>query len=54
MEEEDDRNLLSSLGVTSANPDDVERDVLAEVYVWFSCYFIVLFLICVYTLLSVI
>lgn len=30
MEEEDDRNLLSSLGVTSANPDDVERDVLAE------------------------
>ncbi|GLU03662.1 hypothetical protein SLE2022_208500 [Rubroshorea leprosula] len=31
MEEEDDRILLSSLGVTSANPEDIERDILAKV-----------------------
>lgn len=31
MEEEEDRILLSSLGVTSANPEDIERDVLAKV-----------------------
>ncbi|KAK5813409.1 DNA repair rhp26 [Gossypium arboreum] len=30
MEEEEDRILLSSLGVTSANPEDIERDVLAK------------------------
>ncbi|KAF5738958.1 DNA excision repair protein E [Tripterygium wilfordii] len=30
MEEEEDRALLTSLGITSANPDDIERDVLAE------------------------
>lgn len=29
MEEEEDRILLSSLGVTSANPEDIERDVIA-------------------------
>ncbi|KAJ4726908.1 Protein CHROMATIN REMODELING [Melia azedarach] len=29
MEEDEDRLLLSSLGVTSANPEDIERDVLA-------------------------
>ncbi|XP_059626044.1 protein CHROMATIN REMODELING 8 [Cornus florida] len=28
--EEEDRVLLSSLGVTSANPDDIERDILAK------------------------
>lgn len=30
-EEEEDRVLLSSLGVTSANPEDIERDILAKV-----------------------
>lgn len=34
MEEEEDRLLLSSLGVTSANPEDIERDVLAAVLAW--------------------
>ncbi|XP_052170054.1 LOW QUALITY PROTEIN: protein CHROMATIN REMODELING 8 [Diospyros lotus] len=29
-EEEEDRVLLSSLGVTAANPDDIVRDLLAE------------------------
>lgn len=31
MAEEEDRILLSSLGVTSANPEDVEREILAAV-----------------------
>lgn len=31
MEEEEDRLLLNSLGVTSANPEDIERDILKEV-----------------------
>ncbi|KAI7984027.1 Protein CHROMATIN REMODELING 8 [Camellia lanceoleosa] len=30
-EDEEDRVLLSSLGITSANPEDIERDLLAEV-----------------------
>lgn len=30
-EEEEDKILLSSLGVTSANPADIERDVLDQV-----------------------
>lgn len=30
-EEEEDRVLLSSLGVTSANPEDIERHILAKV-----------------------
>lgn len=30
-EEEEDKILLSSLGVTSANPEDIERDVLDQV-----------------------
>ncbi|OVA13656.1 SNF2-related [Macleaya cordata] len=30
-EEEDDRILLSTLGVTSANPEDIERNILNEV-----------------------
>lgn len=34
MEEDEDRLLLSSLGVTSANPEDIERDVLAVVSAW--------------------
>lgn len=29
-EEEDDRALLTSLGVTSANPEDIERSVLEQ------------------------
>ncbi|XAR61085.1 DNA helicase [Bertholletia excelsa] len=29
-EEEEDRILLSSLGVTSANPEDIERDILTK------------------------
>lgn len=32
MEEDEDRILLSSLGVTSANPEDIERDILSEVW----------------------
>lgn len=31
MEEDDDRFLLSSLGVTSANPADIEQTILDEV-----------------------
>ncbi|PRQ25810.1 putative DNA helicase chromatin remodeling SNF2 family [Rosa chinensis] len=31
MEEDEDRILLSSLGVTSANPEDIERHILSEV-----------------------
>ncbi|GAA0143672.1 damaged DNA-binding protein [Lithospermum erythrorhizon] len=31
MEEDQDRALLTSLGVTSANPEDIERDILEEV-----------------------
>lgn len=31
MEEEQDRILLSSLGVKSANPEDIERVVLEKV-----------------------
>lgn len=31
MEEEQDRILLSSLGVKSANPEDIERHVLEKV-----------------------
>ncbi|KAJ7972631.1 Protein CHROMATIN REMODELING [Quillaja saponaria] len=30
MEEDEDRILLSNLGIQSANPEDIERDVLAE------------------------
>ncbi|PON81759.1 Protein CHROMATIN REMODELING [Trema orientale] len=30
MEEDEDRILLSSLGVTSANPEDIERNILNE------------------------
>lgn len=30
MEEDEDKILLNNLGVTSANPEDIERDVLAE------------------------
>jgi len=31
MEEEEDAILLNSLGVTSANPVDIERDILDKV-----------------------
>lgn len=31
MEEDEDRILLSSLGVTSANPADIEQTILDEV-----------------------
>ena len=30
-EDEEDKALLSSLGITSANPEDIERDILEEV-----------------------
>lgn len=30
-EEEEDRVLLTTLGVTSANPEDIERDILDKV-----------------------
>lgn len=32
MEEDEDRILLSSLGVTSANPEDIERNILSQVH----------------------
>lgn len=32
MEEEQDRILLTSLGVKSANPEDIERHVLEKVF----------------------
>lgn len=31
MEEDEDKALLSTLGIASANPEDIERDILAEV-----------------------
>lgn len=31
MEEEEDAILLNSLGVTSANPEDIERNILEKV-----------------------
>lgn len=31
MEEDEDRVLLSSLGITSANPEEIERNILSEV-----------------------
>lgn len=47
MEEEEDRILLSSLGVKSANPEDIERDVLEKVYIISFCLFTFLFVICI-------
>lgn len=35
MEEVEDRIFLNSLGVTSANPEDIERDLLNEVMLGF-------------------
>jgi len=39
MEEDEDQFLLSSLGVTSANPEDLEQKILDEVnicsFVWY-------------------
>lgn len=32
-QEEEDNAFLSSLGVTSANPEDIERDVLQQVLI---------------------
>lgn len=38
-EEEEDRVLLNTLGVTSANPEDIERDILQKVaFTHFSLY----------------
>lgn len=31
MDDDEDKLLLSSLGVASANPEDIERKVIAEV-----------------------
>lgn len=42
-EEEEDRALLSSLGVTSANPDEIEHDILEQVFD-FDCFVRVSFL----------
>lgn len=40
-EEEEDRVLLNALGVTSANPEDIERDIIEKVvflyYMLFPC-----------------
>ena len=38
MEEEEDRIFLNSLGVTSANPEDIERDLLEKVLPEFFTY----------------
>ena len=40
MEEDEDRVLLSSLGVTSANPEDIERDILSQVLILINCIFL--------------
>lgn len=32
-QEEEDNAFLSSLGVTSADPDDIERDILQQVLI---------------------
>lgn len=45
MAEEEDRILLRSLGVTSANPEDVEREILAGVLALVFCLLIDLFAI---------
>lgn len=34
MEEDEDRILLNSLGVTSANPEDIERNILSQVFIY--------------------
>lgn len=40
MDPDEDRILLSSLGVTSANPEDIERNILSQVHSLFVfCYF---------------
>ena len=44
MEEDEDAILLTSLGVKSANPQDIERDVLVEVLASVSLAFCVSFL----------
>lgn len=38
MEEDEDQFLLSSLGVTSANPEDLEQTILDEVIFAHSFY----------------
>lgn len=38
MEEDEDRILLSGLGVTSANPEDIERNILSEVILFVFIY----------------
>lgn len=38
MEEEEDAFFLNSLGVTSANPEDIERDILEKVTISEFCY----------------
>jgi len=35
MEEEQDRILLSTLGVQSANPEDIERHIFDKVFFYF-------------------
>lgn len=44
MEEDEDSFLFSSLGVTSANPADIEQTILEEVLlhiiVYVNCYFL--------------
>lgn len=37
-EDEEDRVLFSSLGVTSANPEDIERNILGKVCLLFKIY----------------
>lgn len=43
-EEEEDKALLSSLGVTSADPEDIERDILEQVLLHIMHYVSCLFL----------
>lgn len=49
----DDEVLLSSLGVTSANPEDIERHVLAEAEVCFQlCIFFLPVCVCLWQKIS--
>lgn len=40
MEEDEDRILLRNLGVSSANPEDIERNVISEVSASSLCLFV--------------
>ena len=39
-EEEEDRVLLNRLGVTSANPEDIERHIFGQVLIYYDHLFL--------------